>query len=73
MSRFELPQLERGDRYAIVIEKGSERYVFLFDDDSKEECLRRAAKFANDPSLSFTWYDAVLVTRKMKSIREQTS
>jgi len=73
MSRFELPQPERGDRYVFVIVKGLNRYVFSFDDYSKQECLRRAGQFAGDPDLSFTWYDAAVLTQKVKAIPERTT
>lgn len=43
-----------------------ERYVFLFDDDRRADCLRTLGNFASNPDLSFTWYDAAVLSKKMR-------
>jgi hypothetical protein len=53
----------------IALEKGNERYVFLFDDKSRAETLRQLGRFASNPELSFTWYDAAQLSYK---IRQET-
>ena len=73
MSALQLPKPDHGDVFAIIIETDHEQYLFLFDDDSKEECLKRASKFARDPNLNFTWCDAVSVAKNMRAIGEQIS
>ena len=46
------------DINVVALVKGSERYVFLYDDDSRTETLRTLNRYASDPKLSFSWYDA---------------
>ena len=48
------------DINVVALVKGSERYVFLYDDDSRAEALRMLGRYASNPDLSFTWYDAAV-------------
>lgn len=50
----------------IALVKGGERYVFLYDDDSREETLRTLGKYAANPDLSFSWYDASVLAQKVR-------
>ena len=50
----------------LALVKGSERYVFLYDDTSRAEALRVLGRFASDPELSFTWYDAAVLSQKIR-------
>ncbi|RLS35438.1 MAG: hypothetical protein DWH79_02095 [Planctomycetota bacterium] len=50
----------------IALVKGEERYVFLYDDDSKAEALRVLGRFASNPDLSFSWYDASVLGDKVR-------
>jgi hypothetical protein len=54
------------DINVIALVKGGERYVFLFDDDSREETLRTLARYAANPDLSFSWYDAAMLGQKVR-------
>ena len=47
--------------------KGAERYVFLYDDDSRAELLRTFNRFAQSPGLSFSWFDAAVLTQRLRS------
>ena len=53
----------------LALVKGEERFLFLFDDQNRTETLRTLGRFAADPDLDFTWYDAAVLSRK---IREAT-
>ena len=46
------------DINVLALVKGAERYVFLYDDASRAETLRTLGRYASNPELSFTWYDA---------------
>ena len=46
--------------------KGNERYVFLFDDDNRTEVLRQCGRFAANPELTFSWYDAAVCSRRIR-------
>lgn len=55
------------DINVLALVKGSERYVFLFDDDSRAEALRTLGRYASNPELSFTWYDAAVLSQKIRN------
>ena len=57
------------DINVIALVKGGERYVFLYDDDSREETLQTLARYAADPDLSFSWYDAAMLAQKVRGSR----
>lgn len=59
------------DINVLALVKGTERYVFLYDDSSRAETLRILGRYASDPELSFTWYDAAVLSQKIR--REQRS
>jgi hypothetical protein len=54
------------DINVLALVKGSERYVFLYDDSSRAETLRMLGRFASNPELSFTWYDAAVLSQKIR-------
>jgi hypothetical protein len=54
------------DINVIALVKGTERYIFLYDDKSYEETLKSFGRFALNPELSFTWYDAAVLSQKMR-------
>ena len=54
------------DINVLALVKGSERYVFLYDDSSRAETLRTLGRFASNPDLSFTWYDAAVLSQKIR-------
>ena len=54
------------DINVLALVKGSERYVFLFDDKNRSETLRTLGRYASDPELSFTWYDAAVLSQKIR-------
>lgn len=58
------------DINVLALVKGSERYVFLYDDSSRAETLRTLGRYASDPQLNFTWYDAAVLSQK---IRQETA
>ena len=58
------------DINVLALVKGAERYVFLYDDASRAETLRVLGRYASNPELSFTWYDAAVLSQK---IRQETS
>ena len=55
----------------LALVKGTERFVFLFDDESRSETLTMIARYASNPDLSFTWYDAAVLSQKIR--QESTS
>jgi hypothetical protein len=56
------------DINVLALVKGQERYIFLFDDDNRSEALRTLGRFASNPDLSFTWYDAAVLSQKIRRL-----
>ncbi|TWU07750.1 hypothetical protein [Stieleria varia] len=50
----------------LALVKGGEKFMFLFDDANRDETLRQLARFAADPELDFSWYDAAMLSRKIR-------
>lgn len=56
------------DINVLALVKGEERYVFLFDDDNRSETLRTLGRYASNPELSFSWYDAAVLSQKIRQV-----
>lgn len=54
------------DINVLALVKGSERYIFLYDDTQRAEALRMLGRYASRPDLSFTWYDAAVLSKKVR-------
>lgn len=54
------------DINVLALVKGTERYVFLYDDANRAETLRTLGRYASNPELSFTWYDAAVLSQKIR-------
>jgi hypothetical protein len=54
------------DINVLALVKGEERYIFLFDDNHRAETLRTLGRYASNPDLSFTWYDAAVLSQKIR-------
>jgi hypothetical protein len=52
----------------VALVKNNERYLFLFDDESRDEVLQTMGRFAANDDLSFSWYDAAVLTQKVQSL-----
>jgi hypothetical protein len=61
------------DINVLALVKGSERYIFLFDDDSRAETLRVLGRYASNPDLSFSWYDAAVLSQKIRQQAQPAS
>ena len=54
------------DINVLALVKGEERYIFLYDDERKSEALRTLGRFASNPELSFSWYDAAVLSQRIR-------
>jgi hypothetical protein len=48
----------------LALIKGDERYVYVYDDVSRESLIEVFHAQAADPLLSFNWFDAAVLTQK---------
>lgn len=55
----------------LALVRDEHRYVFLYDDRSVHEVLSRLSASASDPELDFTWYDAAVLSQRVRKMAEQ--
>lgn len=60
------------DINVVALVKGEERYIFLFNDAQKAETLRTLGRYASDSKLSFSWYDAAVLSQKVRNTKKST-
>ncbi len=56
----------------LALVKDSERYIFLYDDESAAALLQTLGRYAADNTLSFTWYDAAVLSQKVRKLQEES-
>jgi hypothetical protein len=56
-----------------LVKDCGERYIFLYDDtrESVEALFCQFGKYASDPNLSFTWYEAAVFSQKARRLQMQ--
>lgn len=54
------------DIHAIALPKGNERYVLMFSEQNRAEALRTLGRWASNPELSFSWYDAAILSQRIR-------
>lgn len=57
---------ESEDINVLALVKGGEYYVFLYSDPQRQATLRTLGRFAAEPTLTFTWYDAAVLVTKIR-------
>jgi hypothetical protein len=50
----------------LALIKGSERYVYVYDDDSRAPLLQTFHDQAADPALSLNYFDAAVLAQKAR-------
>ena len=63
----------RRELNVLALIKGQERYVFIYDDDARQELIDVFRQFASDPQLSFNWFDAAVLTEKARQQAAQAA
>ena len=57
----------------LALIKGAERYVFVYDDPSRDALIEAFRDLAANPDMSFSWFDAAVLTDKAREQgRQQT-
>jgi len=57
-----------GEINVVALVRGEEQYIFMFDEANRTETLRMLGRYAADPDLSFTWYDAAVMSQKVREM-----
>jgi hypothetical protein len=71
--RQEAVEAVNEDINVLALVKGRERYIFLYEDSQRAEALRTLGRFASNPELSFTWYDAAVLSQKVRNSTPATT
>ena len=61
------------DITVLALVKGAERYIFLYDDSNRSQALRVLGRYASSPDLSFSWYDAAVLSQKIRRQAKQAA
>ena len=64
--------MERGINVVALV-KDAERYIFLYDAESTGALLQTLGRFAGDPELSFSWYDAAVLSQRVRRLNRETA
>ena len=64
--------MERGINVVALV-KDAERYIFLYDNESAAALMQTLGRFAGDPELSFSWYDAAVLSQKVRRLSRDTA
>ena len=57
-----------GEVNVVALVRGEEQYIFVFDESNRTETLRMLGRYAADPELSFTWFDAALLSQRVREL-----
>ena len=56
----------------VTLVRGEEKYVFVFQPERRTELLRLLGRYAADPNLSFSWYDAAVLSQRIREMMPAT-
>ncbi len=57
-----------GEINVVALVRGEEQYIFMFDEANRTETLRMLGRYAADPDLAFSWYDAAVLSQKVREM-----
>jgi len=60
------------DINVLALMKGKERYVFLYQPGEEVKVLRIFGRYASNPELNFSWYDAAVLSQRVRKDKEQS-
>ncbi len=55
----------------LALVKDTERFIFLYDEESGDELLQTLGQFAADKGTTFCWLDAAVLAQKARRLREE--
>jgi hypothetical protein len=55
------------DINVLAFVKGEERYLFLYKDETRSATLKTLGRFASNPELSLSWYDAAVLSQRVRA------
>lgn len=55
----------------VALVKDGQRYVFVYDEASTTKLMQTLGRYAADPELNFNWYDAALLSQKIRRLQSK--
>lgn len=55
------------ERNVLALFKGSTRYIFVYDDDSRDALIDDIRDKAADPAVPINWFDAAVLTDRVRN------
>jgi hypothetical protein len=62
----------RHELSVLALIRGKERFVYVYDDDSREELIEAIRAQAADPAVSLSWYDAAVLAERARQQADDT-
>ena len=62
--------MSNDEKSVVALCKGDEKYIFIFDEQSRPATIKQFAKFATNTELSFNWFDAAKCCQKVRELAE---
>lgn len=56
-----------GERNVLALIKGSRRFIFVYDDDSRDALIDDIRDKAADPTIPINWFDAAVLTERVRN------
>jgi hypothetical protein len=54
------------DVNVLALFKGTDRYIFVYDDDSRDDLIDELRNAAADPRTALNWFDAAVLTDRAR-------
>lgn len=59
------------DCFSVFLRKGKERYLFRYVDGMQADALRMMGRFASNKELSLSWYDAAVLSQRVRPMMRE--
>ena len=56
-----------GERNVLALIKGRRRFIFVYDDDSRDTLIDDIRDKAADPAIPINWFDAAVLTERVRN------
>jgi hypothetical protein len=61
------------DLNVLALMKGQERFIFVYDDESRDQLVAAVRDAAADPNVSLSWFDAAVLTERARQQGERAA
>lgn len=56
----------------LALFKGTERFIFVYDDESRDALIDEFRQKAADPNVPINWFDAAVLTERVRTPETET-